>query len=344
MAESESELPHDLALAEPAERRLERVLERLPQAVVVIGSDLTIEYTNSAAERLFDIGSPSGEQLPEPWPDFSLRGLAESLFGSSPAAGTLVHTGDRIFWITGIPPSETEPAILVVDDVTERERSRRSERHFVQNAAHELRTPLAAITSVIDVLESGAKDVPEVRDRFLGHIRVHSERLSRLATSLLVLARIQTGQQQPRLELVPVEPLLEEVAARLLQPDGVGVNVVVPDHVAALADRDLLYHALDNVAANASKHTPKGEIVLEARALGRTVEIEVRDTGIGMEREDAQHAFDRFYRGRSPEGFGLGLAIADEAIHALGGTITLDSELGVGTRVRIRIPSARLVS
>jgi signal transduction histidine kinase len=227
--------------------------------------------------------------------------------------------------------------------VTDLERTRRSEHHFVENAAHELRTPLTAIVSVVDVLDRGAKDVPEVRDRFLAHIRAHSERLSRLATSLLILARIQTGQEQPRLELVPVEPLLNEVAAGLHTAEDVTVDVVAADDVAALADRDLLFEALENVGGNATKHTQKGEIVFEARDLGASVEIEVRDTGSGMEREDAAHAFDRFYRGRNGDGFGLGLAIADEAIRALGGTITLDSHPNVGTRVRVRLPRARLV-
>src|SRR5437762_2210608 len=196
-------------------RPFERVLTQLPQGVVLVDSKLVIEYANPAARKLLGVGAP-GVPLPEPWPDFSLRDLAASLFGSRrPAGGTLVNTEQRFLWIEGLPPSTAENAILIVEDVTERERARRNEREFVENAAHELRTPLAAIVSVMDVLESGAKDIPEARDRFLKHIRVHSERLSRLARSLLVLARLQTGVEQPRLTAVPMRPLLEEIAGRL---------------------------------------------------------------------------------------------------------------------------------
>src|SRR5213080_3866930 len=209
----------------------ERVLMRLPQGVVLVDSELRIDHANPAAERLLGVGSP-GDPLPEPWPEFSLRDLAARLFGPDPpTGGTLVETDHHFFWVEGLPPSTAETAILIVEDVTERERARQSEREFVENAAHELRTPLAAIVSVMDVLESGAKDVPEARDRFLKHIRVHSERLSRLARSLLVLARLQTGAEQPRLTAVQVQPLLEEIAGRLDAASGVEISVRSPAQI-----------------------------------------------------------------------------------------------------------------
>jgi len=322
----------------------ERVLTQLPQGVVLVDSNLVIDYANPAAERLLGVGTP-GDLLPDPWPDFSLRELAATLFHPDPpTGGTLVETDHHFFWVEGLPPSTAETAILIVDDVTERERARRSEREFVENAAHELRTPLAAIISVMDVLESGAKDVPEARDRFLKHIRVHSERLSRLARSLLILARLQTGAEQPRLRVVPVGPLLEEIAGRLDPALGVEVTVRSSAETGALADRDLLHRALANVAENSAKHTQKGEIVLEARGYGTNTEIEIRDTGPGMSDEERARAFQRFYRSSNgTDGFGLGLAIAQEAVLAIGGTIELNSKAGVGTRVRVALPSAKIL-
>jgi len=321
----------------------ERALMRLPQGIVLVDSALLVDYANPAAERLLGIGT--GDPLPDPWPEFSLRELAGSLFGPEPrTAGTLIETDHHFFWVEGVPQGTAETAIVIVDDVTERERMRQSEREFVENAAHELRTPLAAIVSVMDVLDAGAKDVPETRDRFLKHIRVHSERLSRLATSLLVLARLQTGVEQPRLTVVPVRPLLEEIAARLDIEHGVEVSVRAPAQTGALADADLLHRAIANVAENSAKHTRAGEILLEARGYGTTTEIEVRDTGPGMSEEEQERAFHRFYRSSNgTDGFGLGLAIAEEAVRGLGGTIELESEPGEGTRVRMVVPSARII-
>jgi signal transduction histidine kinase len=168
----------------------------------------------------------------------------------------------------------------------------------------------------------------------------------RLGSALLVLARIQSGRELPRLDLVQLRPLLAEVAATVTPHEHVAIDVKAPEDVAALTSRDLLRLTLENIATNAAKHTREGTIVLEARALGRTVEVEVADTGPGMEATEAAHAFDRFYRSTEWErdGFGLGLAIAQETIRALGGTITLDSAPGIGTIVRIRIPSATIIS
>jgi len=323
----------------------ERALMRLPQGVVLVDSTLLVDYANPAAERLLGVASPGGP-LPDPWPEFSLRDLAASLFGPEPpSGGTLVETDHQFFWVEGVPPGTAETAIVIVDDVTERERARQSEREFVENAAHELRTPLAAIVSVMDVLDSGAKDIPETRDRFLKHIRVQSERLSRLATSLLVLARLQTGVEQPRLTVVPVLPLLEEIAGRLDPAEGVEVSVRGSERTGALADRDLLHRAVANVAENSAKHTKTGEIVLEAVANGTTIQIEIRDTGPGMSEEEQERAFHRFYRSSNgTDGFGLGLAIAEEAVLGLGGTIELESEPGSGTRVCVVVPSAKIIS
>ena len=323
----------------------ERALMRLPQGVVLVDSTLLVDYANPAAERLLGVGSPGGP-LPDPWPEFSLRDLAASLFGPEPpSGGTLVETDHHFFWVEGVPPGTAETAIVIVDDVTERERARQSEREFVENAAHELRTPLAAIVSVMDVLDSGAKDIPETRDRFLKHIRVQSERLSRLATSLLVLARLQTGVEQPRLTVVPVLRLLEEIAGRLDPAEGVEVSVRGSELTGALADRDLLHRAVSNVAENSAKHTKTGEIVLEAVPNGTTIQIEIRDTGPGMSEEEQERAFHRFYRSSNgTDGFGLGLAIAEEAVLGLGGTIELESEPGSGTRVCVVVPSAKIIS
>ena len=331
------------------ERLFARILTRLPHGVLVVDRELRIVYTNPAARRIVASGGVrTGDQLPDPWPDFSLRELAASLFTGRPIVGLhLVDAEDATYCIEGLVAAHTTTATLLLDDVTERERARRSERRFVENAAHELRTPLAAITSVVDVLESGAKDDPPTRDSFLAHIRTHSERLTRLATSLLTLARFQTGQQQPHLDLVRVEPLLHDVAARLVPNKDVAVHVSAPADLAVLADQDLLVHALDNIAGNAGKHTRSGSIVFEGRDIGRHAEIEIRDTGAGMTVEQSSHAFDRFYRSQNGDeggGFGLGLAIADEAVRVLNGSIRLESSPNRGTSVRISLPSARVMA
>jgi signal transduction histidine kinase len=345
------ESPNDLvaeAEAEGGDRKFEQILNRLPHGVLVLNRELVVEFVNPEARRL--LGSEStlepGDPLPELLTALPLRPLIERLFTSEPEKdGHLVDREERTLCIRGLPAMHVGSAILSIEDVTDRERQRQTEKHFIENAAHELRTPLAAIISVIDVLEGGAKHNPVVRDRFLAHLREHSERLRRLATSLLILARIQTGHEAPNVELVHVHRLLTQTTEELDTAPGVETSVRSPANLAALADEALLHTALLNIAENAAKYTSSGRIEFEARQRGSRTEIEVRDTGRGMSRDEREHAFDRFYRAeRGGEGFGLGLAIAEEAVGALGGTLTLDSSARAGTRVLIELPGAELLS
>jgi len=328
------------------ERQFHRLLTRLPQGVVIINRQLGVEYANPAAGRILGAANVrAGEPLLDPWPDPSLRELAASLFTSRPTAGRhLVPAGEKKVSIEGLPSSSASTAVVLLDDVTERERARQAERQFVENAAHELRTPMAAILGAIDVLEGGAAEDETSRHQFLGHIRAQSERLRRVSTSLLVLARVQAGVENLHLDLIAVKPLLEEVAAELKPALDVGIEVQAPADLAVLADGDLLHHAIGNVAANACKYTRVGRVSLVGRDLGRGAEIVIVDTGPGMSAQARRHAFDRFYRPSdgTSAGFGLGLAIAREAVRALDGALDLKSGPD-GTTVRIWLPSARIM-
>jgi signal transduction histidine kinase/HAMP domain-containing protein len=326
--------------------RLRMLLERLHEGVLTIDQDLVVHFANAEARRLLGGRLAEGDALPEPWQGFALRDFAQRLFEES-GAPVQVHVApdeERAYGLTGIPAQpETEWALLVIDDLTEQERRELAEREFVSNAAHELRTPLTTIIGAVEVLQSGAKDDPAQRDRFLAHIEREAGRLARLARALLTLARAHSGQEQPRAEAVELVPLLREVADALRPHDGVAIEVECAESLAAHVNRDLLEQALRNIAENAAKHTTGGHVVLRALADETTVSLEVEDSGPGMSAETQRHVFDRFYRGeRDAEGFGLGLAIVRESVRTLGGRIELDSSPGEGTCFRIVLEGARV--
>ena len=327
--------------------RLRMLLERLHEGVVTVDQHLAVHFANTEARRLLGVRLAEGDQLPEPWEGFSLRDFVGDLFDPDASlAQAHVRPGDeRALGLVGIPAQpEGDTVLIVLDDLTERERRELAEREFVSNAAHELRTPLTTIIGAVEVLQAGAKEHPEERDRFLAHIEREAARLARLAHALLSLARAHAGEEHPRLEPTLLEPLLREVAVDLRPQDGVAVDVECTHDLAAHVNRDLLEQALRNLGENATKHTPSGHVVLRAYAAGRTVRVEVDDTGIGMSGEAQRHVFDRFYRGRDrdPEGFGLGLAIVAQAVRSLDGRIELDSAPGEGTRVRIVLERAQV--
>jgi PAS domain S-box-containing protein len=326
---------------------LSRLIERLHEGVVSVGRDGRVEFANSRAEAMLSHDSlEQGRRVPEHWEGFPLRSFVADLFTAdeSVEAQVVSEDGERVFDLTGIPAAQFDAVLLVLTDVSERERRWRAEREFVDNAAHELRTPLAAITSAIERLQAGAREVPEKRDRFLGHIQHESARLNRLASSLLVLARAQTRAERPRPEEVGLRGLLEDVALGLEPSPGVEVELDCPLELFAWTNRELLEHALVNLAGNAARHTDHGRIRLGARVddVGEVC-IEVEDTGTGIAPGEIDRLFDRFYRGPTEErrsGFGLGLPITKEAVEALGGRIEIESQLGSGTTARILIPDA----
>lgn len=337
-------LRRSFARLESERSRLEELVERLDEGVIVVDDALKIEFANGQARRLLDEPLRSGQPLPEP-----LRPIADRLSAASSSISETQIDADenRIYAIVGLPAlGGSDSAILVVRDISERERRERAEREFVTNAAHELRTPLTTITGAVEILQSGAKEVPEDRDRFLGHIQRESERLVRLTHALLVLARAQTREELPRVKRVSARSLLESVAAAVSPREGVTLTVDCDEGLELATEPDLAEQSLISLAANAVKNTSQGAVVLSARETNGAVAIEVVDSGPGMSRAVRERVFDRFYRGngRDTDGFGLGLAIVREAVRALGGRIEVDSAPGSGTRVRVTLPAAEPAS
>jgi len=237
-------------------------------------------------------------------------------------------------------------AVSVFRDVTLAEQREQAEREFVSNAAHELRTPLAAIVGAVEVLQAGAKEDPTERDRFLAHVERQCRRLERLTTALLTLARTQTQDEPPRVEIVQLCPLFQEVAESLHPAPRVSVEVDCPEEAAVFANRALLEEAIFNLTVNAMKYTLRGTITLAATETeSGFVDVEVRDTGRGMTAADRKRAMERFYRGDDTTGgFGLGLAIVAAAAEAMGTQLEIESAPRRGTTVRLRLRAARVIA
>jgi signal transduction histidine kinase/HAMP domain-containing protein len=325
-----------------AERdRLRLLLERLHEGVIALDQALHVQLANGVADRMTGQQLQAGDSLPDAWPDFSLRAFAETLFAPEArlTEARFSPDPDTTYTVVGIPSVPVSRiGVLVLTDISERERRERAEREFVANAAHELRTPLTAITGAVEALSLGAKDVPRDRDRFLGVIERQVGRLNRLARALLVLARAQTRQEALKLEPVELRPLLEHVLAGLALEDA-AVELACPLGLSALAQRDLVEQVVSNLVTNAVKHSGDGTISLSVRATNDSVTLEVTDTGSGIDPADQARIFDRFYSADrdSGESFGLGLAIVREAVRALGGVVAVESVPRTGTAVRVTL-------
>jgi signal transduction histidine kinase len=222
----------------------------------------------------------------------------------------------------------------------------RARREFIANASHELRTPIFALGGHIELLTDEEVDEP-TRSEFLEEMRLQVERLTKLATDLLDLSRLDAGQL--RVELASID--LGEVAASLVgEFGGVGRgsdHVLVAEGdgtVLARADEERVRQIGRILVENALVHTPPGtEVHVAARRDGELVTLRVEDNGPGIGPEHQQHVFERFYRaeGALAAGSGLGLAIAGELAGVMGGEIELESRPG-RTVFTLRLPEAQV--
>jgi two-component system phosphate regulon sensor histidine kinase PhoR len=314
--------------------RLEQLLDRLHDGVIVVERDLTVSFANACAREMFGLLAVRGDALPE-----ALRAAATRQGRSNESER--VELGERVLRVSPLPPRrDDEPLILLASDESARERAEWAQREFSTNASHQLRTPVAAIVSSVEMLQSGAKDEPAARDAFLEAIEIQAMRLTRLTGALLSLARADARQETMRPRRVPVESLLQRVADGISTP--ARPVVVAAEPVDAWADNDLLEQALVAATENAVRHARSG-VILAADRLGDRVRITISDDGLGMNEEQQSRAFERFYSTRS-DGFGLGLAIARRAVSALGGEIHIEHSDETGTCVAIDVPTTAEVA
>jgi len=227
-----------------------------------------------------------------------------------------------------------------------REESQERLRQFVADASHELRTPVTTIRGYAELYRIGGLADDGELDEAMRRTEQEAVRMSRLVDDMLTIAKLGAGRP---LDMHPVEltRLLDDAAADARATDR--SRPIVVEHDSSLVvtgDEDRLRQVIANVVGNALVHTPPGtRIELRARRDGADAVVEIADDGPGMPQEVAARITERFYRadpGRSRHrgGSGLGLSIADAAVAAHGGTIDVESDLGRGTVVRVRIPLA----
>lgn len=357
-----SRLKEALSANEEENEKLLSVLSNMSDGVVAADERGVIIVWNRRALELLDVETFQGAQLsellglePDKLSELEQgRGQTVVLHREPQDDGNAVEAGDTTLKVTFTPIHRRGKGITgmiaVLQDVTEQEKLEQSRRQFVANVSHELRTPLTTIKSYAEALGDGALEERELSARFVGVISNETERMIRLVTDLLHLSRLDSNQAPLRRRQTNIHDMLDEMADRFsfqLRQKSISATVGVERGLkTAWLDRDQIDQVLDNLMSNAIKYTlDGGQIGLTARrtADGSSLEISVKDTGIGIPKKDLSRIFDRFYRvdkarSRNMGGTGLGLSIAREIVKAHGGTIALYSELNEGTKVTFTLP------
>jgi two-component system sensor histidine kinase MprB len=212
-----------------------------------------------------------------------------------------------------------------------------AQRQLVADASHELRSPVTALRTNIEVLLAGGELAPDDRDRLLEDVRAETEELTALITDVIELAR--GDEPLSGVEDVQLHALVSEAVARARRrrPSVVFAEELEPTIVDGVPDR--LGRAVDNLLDNAAKHSPEGDAVEVSLHGG---ELTVRDHGPGIPEDERTHVFDRFYRGataRGRPGSGLGLAIVRQVVESHGGTIGVEQAPRGGALFRLALPT-----
>jgi two-component system phosphate regulon sensor histidine kinase PhoR len=332
------------------------ILDGMVEGVVAVDGQECIVLMNERARAMFGVGRGRGEG--KPFLEVIRNADLHEIFRSGRTAGgvfrrelRLVQPADRTLRVTAVPLrlAGADPGlVLVIDDVTELRRLEQVRTEFIANVSHELRTPLTAIQGYLETLLGGALEEREHARRFVEIAFRHTERLGRLLNDLTDLSNIELGKVSLRLAPTPLRPLVDsvlELVAAKARDGEVTVTAEVSDTVTVQADHDRLAQILINLVDNAVKYTPAGgTVTVRAQPVaGGRVEVSVSDTGIGIPRADLPRITERFYRvdkARSRElgGTGLGLAIVKHLVLAHAGDLTVESDEGRGTTVRVLLP------
>lgn len=237
-----------------------------------------------------------------------------------------------------------------IDEMLERlKHSEQVRIDFVANVSHELKTPVTSIKGFVETLIQGAKDNEKDLNRFLDIVLKQADRLDRIVSDLLTLARLE-GEQRDELLSLEEEFVITILRAAIancrarLEEKNIRIEYQCDDRLMMTCDRFLIEQAITNLVDNAIKYSGQDSFVhLTAKVDNHEVVIDVEDKGLGIPREHLPRLFERFYRvdkarSRSIGGTGLGLAIVKHIVQVHGGRVSVESHLGMGSRFSIAIP------
>lgn len=242
---------------------------------------------------------------------------------------------------------ETVGAVLLAFDITEQQNAQRNRREFTANVSHELKTPLQGIIGSAELIENGMVK-PEDMPRFTGHIRKEASRLVTLIEDIIRLSQLDEGRQMPS-EQVDLFELADEVKSVLEGAcEAKNINMkLMGEHVCIDGVKRLLYEIIYNLCDNAVKYNNEGGIAdIDISSDEKNAYITVRDSGIGIPQDQQERVFERFYRvdkshSKESGGTGLGLSIVKHAVSYHNGTVSMKSEPGNGTEIRVSIPLSK---
>lgn len=328
--------------------KLNTIFDYMAEGVLAIDRNRRLVHANPIARNILSLSKNHVGSVV----DFSMVNITDIDFKDvSTLSGEVNAQIKDVFYKIKYAPYKSEGKVLgvivVLQDINEEHRLDVMRREFVANVSHELKTPITTIGSYTETMLDVDMDLESIRN-FLRVIDRENNRMARLVTDLLQLSNMDYKETKWNYEVVDTYDFIStniHSLDMLIKEKHHKVTLDVPMDINSMyVDRHGADQVFRNIFSNALKYTRKGgEINVSAKSEGASVEIIVEDNGIGIQREDLNKIFERFYRvekSRSREmgGTGLGLSISKEILESMGGRITVESEIGEGTKMTLRFP------
>lgn len=344
-------LKTSLMEANSQKRQTDTILKHMTDGVIAFDMEGKVTYINPAAIQMLDINDTddSFEKIFSKFEDINMEKII--YLENWTSSETKIENGNTSMNLFFVPFKDeiNRPTgvMVVIQDITEHVKLDDMRKEFVADVSHELKTPLTSIKGFSETLLEGDVD-KETERHFLGIINDNADRMEKLVQDLLILSRYDNKRDQNRV----TEFDLGDLAKKCSEKFEIEVKkrnqdmecFVTADVPPVRADKDGIERVIINIISNSVKYTPdQGKISIYVGYVHNDAYIKIKDSGIGIPKEDLDKIFERFYRvdkarSRQLGGTGLGLSIAKEIIEQNNGSINVKSTLGKGTEVVIRIP------
>lgn len=346
------QLKHNVEVINQEKEQVSNILTSMTDAVITFNSDSTILLSNPPAEKLLQMWFVSkGNQNSEPLPPEIYHMLDHVLVFEDKLEEEIEMHG--AYYSITISPlyggDSVRGAVAVIRDMTEQHRLEKLRSDFIANVSHELRTPIAMLQGYSEAILDEVVTTEEDRNEMIRIIYDESQRMGRLVSELLDLARMEAGHIMLNTATYPLNTVFERITQKFAQvAKEKQVNLTFDSEFAAhetiVLDEDRIEQVLTNLIDNAIRHTLEGGTVsVKVEREETFVKVLVQDSGVGIPQEDLPYVFERFYkadkaRTRAKGGTGLGLAIARNIVKAHSGNIMVDSVEGEGTTFTFYLP------